>query len=90
VIFGMTDRPIDLLRGGEAMSALLLSGTAEGLATAPFTDAVEMGWPRRLVQDLLSGVGEPYVVVRLGYVESDDPLPPAPRRAPADVINIER
>ena len=89
VIFGMTDRPTDLLRGGEAMSALLLGGTAEGLATAPFTDAVEVGWPRRLVQDLLSGVGEPYVVVRLGYVESDEPLPPAPRRSPADVITIE-
>ena len=89
VIFGMTDKPTDLLRGGEAMSALLLAGTAEGLATAPFTDAVEAGWPRRLVQDLLSGIGEPYVVVRLGYVESDEPLPPAPRRSPADVITIE-
>jgi hypothetical protein len=89
VIFGMTDRPVDLLRGGEAMSALLLAGTADGLATAPFTDAVEVGWPRRLVQDLLSGVGEPYVVVRLGYVESGEPLPAAPRREPADVITIE-
>jgi nitroreductase len=90
VIFGMTDRPADLLRGGEAMSALLLGGTAEGLATAPFTEPVEAGWPRRLVQDLLSGIGEPYVVVRLGYVRSDEPLPAAPRREPADVITIEQ
>jgi nitroreductase len=90
VIFGMTDRPVDLLRGGEAMSALLLEATAQGLATAPVSDAVEVPWPRRLLQDLLSGVGEPYVVVRLGYVRSDEPLPAAPRREPADVITIER
>jgi nitroreductase len=89
VIFGMTDRPVDLLRGGEAMSALLLEATVQGLATAPVSDAVEVPWPRRLLQDLLSGVGEPYVVVRLGYVRSGEPLPPAPRRAPADVITIE-
>jgi nitroreductase len=90
VIFGLTDRPVDLLRGGEAMSALLLEATAEGLATAPVSDAVEVPWPRRLVQDLLSGVGEPYVVVRLGYVRPGEPLPPAPRRDAADVITIER
>ena len=90
VIFGMTDRPVDLLRGGEAMSALLLEATAEGLATAPISDAVEVPWPRLLLRDLLSGVGEPYVVVRLGYVRPGQPLPPAPRREPADVITIER
>ena len=43
-----------------------------------------------LLQDLLSSVGEPYVVVRLGYLRSGKPLPPAPRREPADVITIER
>jgi hypothetical protein len=90
MIFGMTDRPVDLLRGGEALSALLLGATAEGLATAPLSDAVEVAWPRRLLRDLLSGVGEPYVVVRLGFVESGEPLPAAPRREPADVITIER
>ena len=90
MIFGMSDRPVDLLRGGEATSALLLGATAEGLATAPLSNAVEVAWPRRLLRDLLSGVGEPYVVVRLGFVESGEPLPAAPRRDPADVITIER
>ena len=37
---------------------------------------------------LLAGIGEPYLVVRLGYVDSDEPLPPAPRRDPHDVITI--
>jgi nitroreductase len=89
VVFGLTDRPIDLLRGGEALSALLLKATAEGLATAPLSEAVEVTWTRRLLRDLLSDVGEPYVAVRLGYLHTAEPLPPAPRRDPAEVITID-
>jgi nitroreductase len=89
IIFGTTDQPVDLLRGGEAMSALLLRATADGLATAPISEAVEVAWPRRLLSRLLSGVGEPYLIVRLGYVEATDPVPPTPRRPPIDVIHIE-
>jgi hypothetical protein len=89
IIFGTTDQPADLLRGGEAMSALLLEATAEGLATAPISEAVEAAWPRQLLRRLLSGIGEPYLIVRLGHVESPNAVPPTPRRAPTDVIRIE-
>jgi nitroreductase len=89
VLFGNGDRPADLLRGGEALSALLLKAAAEGLSTAPLSDVVEVGWPRHLLRDLLSGVGEPYVAVRLGYVESTDVLPATPRRAVTEVIQID-
>jgi hypothetical protein len=89
IIFGMTDKPVDLLRGGEALSALLLLATAEGLATSPLSEAVEVGWPRHLLQSLLSGLGEPYLVVRLGYPVMHDPLPAAPRRAAAEAIKVE-
>ena len=88
VLFGSSDRPEDLLRGGEALSALLLLATADGLATAPFSDAIELEWPRHLVSGLLAGIGEPYLVVRLGYLPDGEPLPPAPRRDPRDVITI--
>ncbi|BEL06004.1 nitroreductase family protein [Actinoplanes sichuanensis] len=89
VIFGASDRPVDLLRGGEAMSALLLQATAEGLATAPISEAVEVIWPRQLLTRLLAGAGEPYLIVRLGYVESAEAVPPSPRRTPTDVLSIE-
>ncbi|BEL06010.1 NAD(P)H nitroreductase [Actinoplanes sichuanensis] len=89
IIFGTTDHPVDLLRGGEAMSALLLGATADGLASAPISEAVEVAWPRRLLSRLLSGIGEPYLIVRLGYVEEPDEVPPTPRRSPSDVIFIE-
>jgi nitroreductase len=88
VLFGTADRPADLLHGGEALSALLLLATADGLATAPLSDALEVQWPRQLVSGLLAGVGEPYLVVRLGYLPDREPLPPRPRRDPRDVITI--
>jgi hypothetical protein len=88
VLFGPADEPADLVRGGEALSALLLHATADGLATAPLSDAVEVEWPRHLVRGLISGIGEPYLVVRAGYVPGSAPAPIAPRRAPRDVITV--
>jgi hypothetical protein len=89
ILFGLEDRPIDLLRGGEALSALLLKATAAGLSTAPLTEAVEVAWPRYLLRELLSGVGEPYVVVRLGYVGPGETLPATPRRAATETITVD-
>jgi len=88
IVYGMGDRPIDLLRGGEALSALLLKATADGLSSAPLSEAVEVAWPRYLLRELLSDVGEPYVVVRVGYVESGQLLPATPRRAATETITF--
>ncbi len=88
VLFGDADQPIDLLRGGEALSALLLLATADGLATAPLSDAIEVEWPRHLLRGLLADIGEPYLVVRLGYLPDGAPLPPVPRRDPRDAIIV--
>ena len=89
VVFGDDDQPANLLRGGEALSALLLQATADGLATAPISDPIEVEWPRHLLRGLLADIGEPYLVIRLGYATSDATLPPAPRRRPSDVIFTE-
>ncbi|WP_213456958.1 Acg family FMN-binding oxidoreductase [Rhizomonospora bruguierae] len=86
VLFGRADGARDWLAAGEALSALLLTAVAHGLATAPLSDPIELDWPRRLMRDLLAGVGEPYLVVRLGIPLGDEPPPPVPRRDPADVI----
>jgi hypothetical protein len=89
IVFGPSDRPVDLLRGGEAMSAVLLQATAEGLASAPISEAVEVAWPRRLLSRLLADIGEPYLIIRLGYVGSADVLPVTPRRPAVEVIHVE-
>jgi len=88
IIFGLIDRPADILRGGEALSALLLAATAEGLATAPLSDGVEVDWPRHLLRGLLSDVGEPYVAVRVGHAPDTSEPPAAPRRDAGDVIEF--
>ena len=56
----------DLLTSGEAPSALLLLATADGLATAPLSDAIEVEWPHQLLRGLLAGIGEPHLVIRPG------------------------
>ena len=89
ILFGTGDRPADLLHAGEAMSALLLGATAEGVSSAPISEAVEVAWPRRLLRRLLSEIGEPYLVVRLGYADSAEVLPATPRRDARETIRID-
>lgn len=88
ILFGAQDEPAAWLRAGEALSAVLLTAVVEGLSSAPLSDAIEQAWPRRLLRDLLAGIGEPYLVVRLGLGADPDDLPPVPRRDPADVIQV--
>ena len=89
ILFGAGDHPVDLLRGGEAMSALLLQATTESVSTAPISEAVEVAWPRQLLRRLLSDRGEPYLIVRLGYADSDEVLPVSPRREARETIQID-
>lgn len=88
ILFGNSDGRRELLHAGEALSALLLLATADGLATAPLSDTIEVQWPRHLLRTLLADIGEPYLVVRLGYAPDRQPIPAAPRRAPHDVITV--
>lgn len=90
VLFGSADDAAGWLAGGEALSALLLTATVEGLSAAPLSDAIEVDWPRRLMRDLLAGLGEPYLTVRLGMGPDPDGLPMVPRRDPDEVIEILR
>jgi nitroreductase len=90
VLFGPGGQPADLLRGGEALSALLLLATADGLSTAPMSEAVEVDRPRHLVRGLIADIGEPYLIVRLGYHEDPASAPSAPRRDPRDVVTVTK
>jgi nitroreductase len=85
VIFTDEDAPVDWLRSGEALSAALLTATAEGLGTAPMSDVTELTVTREQLRHLLSGVGVPQLAVRVGHAPPGDP-PPAPRRLRNEVI----
>jgi nitroreductase len=79
VLFGSSDEPEDWLRAGEAMSAGWLVAAELGLSVLPFSAVVEVTATRELLRQTLSGIGYPYLVLRLG---SPDPLRSAPPRTP--------
>jgi hypothetical protein len=89
VLAGDADDPAAWLRAGEALSAVLLTAVAEDLAVSPMSDVMEVGGSRAAVRNLLSGIGYPYLVLRIGTAEPVSGVPASPRRDPKDVIDIE-
>ena len=77
------------LRAGQATSAVLLTATDTGLATTPFSQAVEVQASRlRLRRDILGVPEHPQLVVRVGWpIAGAGPVPPSPRR-PLDAVLI--
>jgi hypothetical protein len=67
VVFTDGDTPIDWLHAGEALSAVLLTGAASGLATAPSGEVTETALNRDDMRRMLGGIGHPQLGLRLGY-----------------------
>jgi nitroreductase len=79
VLYGTGDGPVDWLRAGEALSAAWLDAVDRGLTLLPFSAPAEIASTRLLLQRLVSSIGDPYLVVRIGVAPADDPLPHTPR-----------
>ncbi|MGY1633491.1 Acg family FMN-binding oxidoreductase [Geodermatophilus sp. SYSU D01186] len=89
VLATATDEPVDQLRAGEALSAVLLTATRSGLATDPVSQPLEVPATRaELRRVCLGGEGAPQVLLRLGWAPvSADPVPPTGRRPVDDTID---
>nr|WP_239069634.1 nitroreductase family protein [Streptomyces sp. SID13666] len=61
------DRPDDWLRAGQAMERVLLTATAQGLATSLTSHALERPDLRWSARDPLTAMGHVQMVLRLGY-----------------------
>jgi hypothetical protein len=83
VICSASDDIASRLRAGEALSAVLLQSTRDGLASMTLSQAVEVDQTREILQDeLLRHAAFPQVLVRVGWPEDGlEPLPPTPRHA---------
>ncbi|MEU4425372.1 nitroreductase [Actinoplanes sp. NPDC024001] len=79
VLCGNADTPADWLRAGEALSALLLTATARGVASSIMSEVIESPRTREMLAGLVTG-RRPYLVVRLGRPVDATALPAAPRR----------
>jgi hypothetical protein len=89
VLFGPQDTPAGWLRAGEALSAAWLTATEHGVAVLPFSAPVETSATRLALRRLLAGLGQPYLVMRLGLADPDHPGPPhTPRLPPTQTVEI--
>lgn len=84
-----TDDTPARLRAGEAMSLVLLTATALGLASCPVTEPLEITATRDAVQtDVFGASAFPQALVRIGWAPLNaDPLPSTPRRPLRDVVS---
>ncbi|GAW50887.1 MULTISPECIES: Acg family FMN-binding oxidoreductase [unclassified Nocardioides] len=82
------DDPAAWLRTGEALSALWLRATTEGLSVVPLSQVVEVAETRSVLHhDLLGGRVVPQALLRIGWQEiGRSEFPRTPRRPVDDVI----
>ncbi|MGW3472025.1 Acg family FMN-binding oxidoreductase [Saccharopolyspora sp. NPDC000995] len=76
------------LAAGEALSAVLLSATEQGLATCPLSQIGEVAESRNQVREqVLGGNGFPQLAIRIGWpVTHEFPGPLTPRRALSEIV----
>jgi len=86
ILYGEQDNREDWLRAGEALSAAWLTATEHGISLLPLSATVEVPATRLALRRLLSGLGEPYLVLRLGRADPDHAGPPHTPRLPAEQI----
>jgi nitroreductase len=89
ILYGERDDRLGWLDAGQALSALWLAATVWDVSVMPLSAPIEIPATRQAVRAALSGIGYPYLVLRLGTVGDDRGLAPTPRLAPERVVTTE-
>jgi nitroreductase len=86
------DARLDVLRCGEALSALLLECTAAGLATCTLTHMTELASSREVVRKLTGQHGLPQLLVRIGQPPAgpQSAFTTTPRRPVDEVLEMRK
>lgn len=79
------DRP-EVLRCGEALSAVLLECTVAGLATCTLTHLTEVPASRTVMAKIVGTAGQPQLLVRVGRSPSDGRRPERTERRPVTEV----
>ena len=70
-ICSAADDQLSWLGAGEALSALWLQATHDGLSIVPLSQVVEVDETRQaLHQDVFDGMARPQILVRVGWLET--------------------
>ncbi|MGD9622837.1 MAG: NAD(P)H nitroreductase [Mycolicibacterium sp.] len=82
------DDRLSRLRAGEVTSIVLLTATAQGLASCPITEPLEVDGTRELLrEDVFGGDCHPQMLLRIGWAPVNaDPLPATPRRELSEFV----
>jgi nitroreductase len=86
VLFGQDDSSGGWLRAGEALSAAWVAALEQGLSVVPMSAAVEIPITRQSLRHVLGNVAEPYLALRLGNADPDEPGPANTPRLPTEQI----
>ncbi|MCV7368694.1 NAD(P)H nitroreductase [Mycolicibacterium duvalii] len=84
----VADDRLSRLRAGEAASIVMLTATAQGLASCPITEPLEVPDTRATVRsDVFGADAYPQIMLRIGWAPVNaDPLPSTPRRDIAEFV----
>ncbi|MGW0434803.1 Acg family FMN-binding oxidoreductase [Micromonospora sp. NPDC003197] len=86
LLYGDEDEPVNWLRAGEALSAAWLTATRLGVSLTPLSAAVEVANTRQALRRLLSDLGYPYLVLRLGLPDRTEAEPARTPRLPIEQV----
>jgi nitroreductase len=86
MLYGDTDQPLNWLRAGEALSAGWLTATTHGISVVPHSAPIEMIATRQAMRAMIASIGYPYLLLRLGTIDSAGTGTPRTPRLPDDQI----
>jgi hypothetical protein len=86
ILHGQDNSPGSWLRAGEALSAGWICALEYGLSVVPLSAAVEVPVTRQSLRRILGNVAEPYLALRLGVADPDEPGPARTPRLPTEQI----
>lgn len=85
------DTALDVLRCGEAMSAVLLECTVAGMATCTLTHMTEIPVSRDVIAEVVGTVGRPQLLIRVGCsLRNDHHVQRTSRRPAAEILELSR
>ncbi len=86
ILYSDEDTPPAWLRAGQALSAGWLTASEFGIAVLPLSAPIEVPGTRQALRALVSGLGFPHLVVRLGKADPEHHGPHATPRLPTDRV----
>ncbi len=87
-ICSAADDQLSWLKAGEALSALWLQATHDGLSIVPLSQVIEVDQTRRALHaDVFDGLARPQILLRVGWLENTrTSLRRTPRRPVAEIL----